>query len=124
ASRVVEFAKRQPVLRAFGRAGTGNTLLDDALTGQRRAYGALTRKAVSALVAFSTAVQAAFVALIALGVVLALGGSLEAAELIALLVLVTRFAGPLIEMVDHSAALRIAAETIDRIDEVLAVPAL
>src|SRR5690606_4037556 len=54
ASRVVEFAKRQPVLRAFGRAGTGNTLLDDALTGQRRAYGALTRKAVSALVAFST----------------------------------------------------------------------
>ncbi|WP_280213583.1 ABC transporter ATP-binding protein [Nocardia cyriacigeorgica] len=124
AARVVEFAQRQPVLRAFGQTGTGNRLLADALTGQRRAYGAMNRKAVTALVTFSTAVQAAFVALIAVGVVLALGGSLDAAELIALLVLITRFAGPLIELVDHSAALRIASESIDRIDEVLSVPAL
>ncbi|GIJ11909.1 ABC transporter ATP-binding protein [Micromonospora andamanensis] len=121
ASRVVEFAQRQPVLRAFGRTGENNRLLDDALVGQRRAYGEMSRNAVIALIAFSTAVQAAFVALIAVGVTLALGGSLDAAELIVLLVLVTRFIGPLIEVVDHAAALRMASEDIDRIDEVLAV---
>lgn len=121
ASRVVEFAQRQQVLRAFGRIGEGNRLLDDALVRQRRAYGEMNRNAVAALVAFSAAVQATFVALIAIGVALALGGSLDAAELIALLVLVTRFAGPLIDLVDHAAGLRMAAADIDRIDEVLAV---
>ncbi|NNH73598.1 ABC transporter ATP-binding protein [Nocardia uniformis] len=124
ASRVVEFAQRQSVLRAFGRTGADNKLLDDALVGQRRAYGDMNRNAVSGLLAFSTAVQAAFIALLAIGVALALGGSLDAAELIALLVLITRFAGPLIELVDHSAALRMAAEDIDHIDAVLAVPPL
>ncbi|NEW37452.1 ABC transporter ATP-binding protein [Nocardia cyriacigeorgica] len=124
AGRVVEFAQRQPILRAFGRTGADNRLLDDALTGQRRAHGAMNRNAVVALVAFSTAVQAVFVVLIAIGVALALGGSLDAAEVVALLVLITRFAGPLIELVDHSAALRTASEAIDRIDEVLAVPPL
>ncbi|WP_218021257.1 ABC transporter ATP-binding protein [Nocardia crassostreae] len=124
AGRVVEFAQSQPILRAFGRGEDGNRLLDGALTGQRRAYGGMNRNAVTALLSFSVAVQAAFLALISLGVALALGGSLDAAELIALLVLITRFAGPLIELVDHAAALRMAAEDIDRIDEVLAVPPL
>ncbi|WP_225726901.1 MULTISPECIES: ABC transporter ATP-binding protein [unclassified Nocardia] len=124
AGRVVEFAQCQPVLRAFGRTGTGNRLLDGALVGQRRAYDEMNRNAVSALLAFSVAVQAAFIALIAVAVALALGGSLDAAELIALLVLVTRFVGPLIEIVDHAAALRMASEDIDRIDEVLAVQPL
>ncbi|WP_282776277.1 ABC transporter ATP-binding protein [Nocardia sp. CC201C] len=124
AGRVVEFAQNQPVLRAFGRGGAGNRLLDDALAGQRRAYGALNRRAVGSLLTFSVAVQAAFLALMSIGVALALGGSLDAAELVALLVLVTRFTGPLIEIVDHAAALRMAAEDIDRLDEVLAVPPL
>ncbi|GAB4588361.1 ABC transporter ATP-binding protein [Nocardia sp. IFM 10818] len=124
AGRVVEFAQCQPVLRAFGRTGADNPLLDKALLGQRRAYDQLNRDAVSALLAFSVVVQAAFVALIAIGVALALSGSLDAAELIALLVLVARFIGPLIEIVDHAAALRMASEDIDRIDEVLAVEPL
>ncbi|MEU8894510.1 ABC transporter ATP-binding protein [Nocardia sp. NPDC048505] len=124
AGRIVEFAQNQPVLRAFGRRGPGHRLLDDALTDQRRAYGAMNRNAVTALLTFSVAVQAAFLALLAVGVTLALGGSLDAPELIALLVLLTRFAGPLLELVDHSAALRMASENLDRIDEVLAVPAL
>ncbi|WP_280263561.1 ABC transporter ATP-binding protein [Nocardia wallacei] len=121
AGRVVEFAQCQPVLRAFGRAGSRNTLLGTAITGERRALGELSRRAVSALLVFSVAVQAVFVALLAVGVALALGTSLDAAELIALLVLVTRFVGPLVEIMDHGAALRAASENIDRIDEVLAV---
>ncbi|MEV6280356.1 ABC transporter ATP-binding protein [Nocardia sp. NPDC051832] len=121
AGRIVEFAQNQPILRAFGRRGESNRLLDDALAGQRRAYGAMNRGAVTALLTFSVAVQSAFLALMAVGVTLALGGSLDAAELIALLVLITRFAGPLLEIVDHSAALRMAAENLDRIDEVLEV---
>jgi hypothetical protein len=48
ASRVVEFAQRQPVLRAFGRTGESNRSLDDALLGQRRAYGEMNRNAVTA----------------------------------------------------------------------------
>ncbi|WP_194819215.1 ABC transporter ATP-binding protein [Nocardia sp. XZ_19_385] len=124
AGRIVEFAQNQPILRAFGRRGESNRLLDDALVGQRRAYGAMNRNAVTALLTFSVAVQAVFLALMAVGVTLALGGSLDAAELIALLVLITRFAGPLLELVDHSAALRMAAENLDRIDEVLDVQPL
>ncbi|GAB2674431.1 ABC transporter ATP-binding protein [Nocardia goodfellowii] len=124
AGRIVEFAQNQPILRAFGRRGESNRLLDDALTGQRRAYGEMNRNAVTALLTFSVAVQAAFLGLMTAGVALALGGSLDAAELIALLVLITRFAGPLLELVDHSAALRMAAENLDRIDEVLDVQPL
>ncbi|MFR9749851.1 ABC transporter ATP-binding protein [Nocardia sp. 004] len=124
ASRVVEFAQCQPVLRALGRHGADHPLLDNALRGQRRAYDEMNRNAVSALLAFSVVVQAAFVALIAVGVALALGGTLDAVELIALLVLVARFVGPLIEIVDHAAALRMASEDIDRIGEVLAVAPL
>ncbi|WP_028477022.1 ABC transporter ATP-binding protein [Nocardia sp. CNY236] len=124
AGRVVEFAQTQPVLRAFGRHCADNPLLDNALLGQRRAYDEMNRNAVSALLAFSVVVQAAFVALIAVGVALALGGTLDAPELVALLVLVARFVGPLIEVIDHAAALRMAAEDIDRIDDVLAVEPL
>lgn len=121
ASRVVEFAQTQPVLRAFGRTTDGHRLLDDALAEQRRASNTLLRSGVPGAVGFALAVQAALTVVLVVGATLALDGSVDAAELIALLVLATRFTGPLIEVADFGAALRLAAHDIDRIDEILAV---
>ncbi|WP_331770927.1 ABC transporter ATP-binding protein/permease (plasmid) [Embleya sp. NBC_00888] len=123
-SRMVEFAQAQPVLRAFGRTAEGHRLLDDSLVDQRRAAVRMVRSGVPGAAGFALAVQAAFTVIVVVGVTLALDGDVDVAELIALLVLATRFTGPLIEVADLGAALRLAAHDIDRIDEVLAVPPL
>ncbi|WP_412517244.1 ABC transporter ATP-binding protein/permease [Actinomadura madurae] len=123
-SRVVEFARAQPVLRAFGRTAEGHRLLDEALVSQRDAGRAMIRTGVPGIAGFAIAVQAVFTLVIALGAALALSGSLATAELIALLVMATRFTGPLIEVADLGAALRLAAHDIERIDDVLAVSPL
>ncbi|MGC0422656.1 ABC transporter ATP-binding protein [Embleya sp. AB8] len=122
--RVVEFADAQPVLRAFGRTAEGHRLLDDSLLAQRRAAVRLVRSSVPGSAGFALAVQAAFTVIVVVGVTLALNGDVAVPELIALLVLATRFTGPLIEVADLGAALRLAAHDIDQIDELLAVAPL
>lgn len=117
--RVVEFAQEQHVLRAFGRSGAGLNLLDDALVDQRDASRRLMLTTVPGLVTFVATVQAAFTLVLVVGVNLALGGGIGAAELVALLVLVVRFVEPLVIAGDLSSALRLANNAIGRIDELL-----
>lgn len=122
--RVVEFAQTQPVLRAFGRTAEGHALLDDALVAQRDAGRRLLVTALPGLVAFVVVVQAAFTVVLLLGTNLALGGSIEVAELIALLVLAARFVEPMVVAADLGGALRMARNSLGRIDEVLAAEPL
>ncbi|MEM7338714.1 MAG: ABC transporter ATP-binding protein [Actinomycetota bacterium] len=119
-SRVVEFSTHQPVLRAFGRSIEGDERLEAALTEQRDAGRALLVSAVPGFIGFLVAVQLSFAAIFIVGVVLALGGEIEVALLVALLVLAARFVEPLIIAADLMGALRIAENSLDRFSELLA----
>ncbi len=122
--RIVEFAQIQPVLRAYGRAGERHALLDDALVAQHTARRRQLWQMSMGLVASSIAVQLAFLVVMVLGVDLALDGSIDVPELVALLVLVARFGQPLVEAADIVGALRIAQGSLSGLRRVLDVAPL
>lgn len=119
--RIVEFAGAQGVLRAFGRADQRTRWVDGALEAQYRARKRQLWDMSIGLVASSIAVQAAFLIVMVVGVELALGGSVEVAHLVALLVLVARFGQPLVEAADIVGALRSARGSLRGIERVLAI---
>jgi len=124
-SRIVEYAQAQPVLRAFGRAGTApHRELATALLDQRRASRRMVTGTVPALALNASIVQAAYTALLAFGAYLTLGGSLDAPRLIALLALATRCAEPLVLAAELGSALRIGRENLRRFAEIFETPPL
>ncbi|RZS45027.1 ATP-binding cassette subfamily B protein [Herbihabitans rhizosphaerae] len=118
--RVVEFARNQPVLRAFGQREHGGQLLEDSLRRQHDTGRAQIVSGSVGLTGYIVVLQAAFVWLLLAGVYLALDGTLATPELLGLLVLAVRFVEPLIHAADDGATLRIAGNTIDRVEKVLA----
>jgi ATP-binding cassette subfamily B protein len=124
ASRIVEFAQTQPVLRAFGRAREGYRELDEALEAQRRAYRRLVVKGAPAIASFAVVVQAALTVVLITGVVLVLDGSIAVPELLALLVLAVRFVEPVTLAADQGAGLALFVSALDRVDAVLSTPPL
>lgn len=119
AGRIVEFAQLQAVLRAFGHAQRGYRQLDLALREQRDAGRALMLRAALGLSAFVVALQLVFTALLILSANWALGGTIDAPELVALLVLVVRYVEPLIGAAALSGAVRASAQSLDRIETLL-----
>lgn len=124
AARIVEFAQAQAVLRAFGRSERGYRQLDDALREQREAGRAQLLTAAPGLAAFIFIVQAAFTILLLLGIDLALGGDIDAAELLAVWVLAARYVEPLVIAADLGGALRISRNSLSRMDDLLAIQPL
>ncbi|ABC23139.1 ABC transporter ATP-binding protein [Rhodospirillum rubrum] len=115
-ARVVEFARAQPVLRAFGRTtDAGYQPLEDAIEAQRRANGSVLSTTFPRLLVGGLSVQVAFVTLISVGVLLVLGGTLDAVALVALLALAARLAGPLAEAAARSGLLRMANNDLRRL---------
>ena len=80
--------------------------------------------AVPGLAGFVTVIQMAFTALLFVGVAIATGGSLDAPELIAILVLIVRFVEPLLVAADIGGAMKMADATLDRADRLLNEPLL
>ncbi|MFE1267001.1 ABC transporter ATP-binding protein [Streptomyces sp. NPDC058758] len=119
AGRVVEYLQAQPVLRAGGRTAERFRLLDDALREVRRASRRTALSALPGVVGLTLVVQAAFTAVLALGAHLALGGTIGAAELLAVLVLAARCADPLLSLSELGGRLREARHELDRLDAVL-----
>ncbi|WFB05779.1 ABC transporter ATP-binding protein/permease [Streptomyces sp. LX-29] len=124
AGRIVEFARAQPVLRAFGRTVEGHTALDDALVAQHAAGRRMLRAGMPGVVGLGFIAQTSFFVLLALGTRLALDGSLETAELIALLVLAARFVEPVMLTAELGGALRVAENALTEINELLATETL
>lgn len=124
ANRVVEFARTQRVLRAFGRGVEGYAPLEDALEEQRRAGRRSLWYSIAGLVVGGVAVQLTFTVLIVTGVVLALGGSLAAVPAIAIIALAARFVGPLTEVADYAGVLRMVRNDLGRLAAVLDEQAL
>ncbi|OBK81510.1 ABC transporter ATP-binding protein [Mycobacterium sp. 1164985.4] len=123
-NRVIEFARYQPVLRAFGRTGADYTPLGDALQTQHRAGRAALWQSVTGLLLNGVAVQAVFSALIAAGVWVAVQGDVNSATLVAILGLAARFASPLSQLAELGSAVRLATAELARITTILDTPAL
>jgi ATP-binding cassette subfamily B protein IrtB len=121
ASRVLEYARSQPVLRAFGRTEQGGRSLDRALNAEHGAARRLLLRILPVMLAYSFAVRLMFALLMACAVLLVLDGGLDPALAVALLVLVARFTHPLATAADQGAALRMATNQLDRINAVLDV---
>jgi ATP-binding cassette subfamily B protein IrtB len=122
--RIVEFAQIQPVLRAYGRSGERNALLDAALLAQHAARRRQLWQMSMGLVASSVAVQLGFLFVMVFGTDLALDGQIDVPELVALLVLVARFGQPMVEAADITGALRVAQGSLRGVRRVLDVAPL
>ncbi|MEM9096662.1 MAG: ABC transporter ATP-binding protein, partial [Pseudomonadota bacterium] len=124
AGRIVEFAQAQAVLRAFGKGEASLGNLDASLKEQHAAGRSQIMTASRGFSSFVFTLQLAFTVILLFGVNLALGGSIEAAELVALLVLSVRYVEPLIGAADLEGALRIARNSLERMDALVATEPL
>ncbi|MEU9891030.1 ABC transporter ATP-binding protein [Sphaerisporangium sp. NPDC051011] len=119
ADRVLEFVRNQPVLRAFGRTAEGYGALDDALVEEARGDRRLIHRGTPGLVSFAFAARMVFALLLALTVSWTLDGSLDAATMPALLVLVGRLTDSVSTAADLGAGMRIARGSLQRLRALL-----
>ncbi|GAA1829507.1 ABC transporter ATP-binding protein [Pseudonocardia ailaonensis] len=118
-NRVVEFARTQRVLRAFGRGGEGYAPLDEALEHQRATGRRVMWHGVVGIVLGGLAVQFTFTALLVVGVALAVSGLVAVGTAIALIALAARFTGPLAEIGDQAGVLKMARNDLHRLTSIL-----
>ncbi|MHA3020798.1 ABC transporter ATP-binding protein [Mycobacterium sp. BMJ-28] len=123
-TRVVEFARCQPVLRAFGRTGSDFAPLSAALDAQHRVGRRAVWRSVAGLMLNGVAVQAVFSVLIATGAWIAVHGDLNPITAVAIIGLAARFASPLAALAEYGSAMRMARTELGRITAILDTPAL
>ncbi len=123
-SRVIEFARAQPALRTAGDDSIADRLVEQALQRQHRVYRGMLVAGGVGIATFAGIVQLSLTVVLVLGAFLALGGSIEVATLIGLLVLGVRFNEPIVQAGDLGGGVAVARTTIDQLDELAAVAAL
>ena len=125
ASRIVEYARLQPTLRAYGvlnRRELGT--LEESLTRQQRSQSRLTIRGAWGLIACFGTMQLVVTTVIVLAVVLTLRGELALATMIGLLIIALRMIDPLAQLGDLAGHVQVTADAIVRVRELLAVPSL
>ncbi|MFH0245583.1 ABC transporter ATP-binding protein [Streptomyces sp. HK10] len=122
--RIFEFARSQPVIRAFGRERAENDWLDEAMAEQHDAGRRQLRRTSAARGAFGVTVQLSVTFLLAVATGLALTGTVDPAQLIALAVLVVRFSEPVAALGDAGGALRAVRNRLEQLDELFRTPPL
>ncbi|HEY0187315.1 MAG TPA: ABC transporter ATP-binding protein [Cellulomonas sp.] len=123
-NRVIELARVQPTLRTAADRSVSDRLVADALEHQHRAYRGLLLTGGAGIATFSGVVQLALTVVIVLGAYLAVGGSLDPATLIALLVLSVRFTEPIASSGALGGGVAVATTTLNHLDELAAAEAL
>ncbi len=123
-ARIVEYAQAQPVLRAFRSQEAGPGFLDDALGGERQAVRRALLGSLPGLVGYSTVVRFAYVVLMVTAVSLALDDALRPSLMLALVLLGVRMVEPVSAAGDLGAALRMAQNYLDRVNDVLTASVL
>ncbi|RRS01404.1 ABC transporter ATP-binding protein [Glycomyces terrestris] len=123
-NRVIEFARAQPALRTAADGSIADRLVEDALQRQHRAYRGLLVTGGAGIATFTGVVQLALTVVIVLGAYLAVGGSLEPATFIALLVLGVRFTEPIANSGALGGGVAIANTALGQLDELLALEPL
>jgi ATP-binding cassette subfamily B protein len=123
-SRVIEFARIQPALRTAGEGSVADRLVEDALRNQHRAYRGMLVTGGAGIATFAGIVQLSLTVVLVLGAYLAVGGAVDVATLIALLVLGVRFNEPIVGAGDLGGGISVARTTLDQLDQLAAVAAL
>lgn len=123
-ARIVEFARVQPALRAFGGPQTTARAVHRALDEQREARRRLLVDGAVGMSTFAVAVQAVVTVLLVVALNLALDGAFDIPTLVAALVLGLRFAEPLTAVADLGSGLRVSAGALAEISEILTMPVL
>lgn len=123
-SRVIEFARAQPALRTAGDGSIADRLVEQALQRQHRAYRGMLVTGGAGIASFAGIVQLSLTVVLILGAFLALGGSVDIATLIGLLVLGVRFNEPIVQAGDLGGGVAVARTTLDQLDELSAVASL
>ncbi|MEE4025172.1 ABC transporter ATP-binding protein [Gordonia sp. PKS22-38] len=118
-NRVLEFARCQAVLRAFGDAGSHHVPLSESLAQQARIGKAMMWRSVLGILLNGLSVQIVFSAVLAFGAWLAVTDRIEPALLIAIFGLAARFFGPIGELAELGSTLRMSTDEINRITGVL-----
>jgi ATP-binding cassette subfamily B protein len=122
ASRIVEYARLQPTLRAYGvlshqELGT----LEESLARQQRSQSRLTIRGAWGLIGCFGTMQAVVTAVIVYAVVLTLRGELALPTMIGLLIITVRMVDPLATLGDLAGHVQVTADAISRVRELLAV---
>ncbi|MFI1023310.1 ABC transporter ATP-binding protein [Streptomyces olivaceus] len=123
-NRVIEFARSQPTLRTARDGSVSDRLVEDALQRQHRAYQGMLVTGGAGIAVFSGIVQLSLTLLLVVGAYLAVGGTVDVATLIALLVLGVRFNEPIVRAGDLGGGIALARTTLDQLDGLAAVEAL
>lgn len=118
-NRVLEYARCQPVLRAFGRGGLDYGPLADTLDKQQRTGRSMMWRSVAGIALSGIVIQWGFTAILVFGAWLAVHDRIEPALLIAIFGLAARFFGPITELADLGSTLRMANDEINRIADIL-----
>ncbi|MHA6628690.1 ABC transporter ATP-binding protein [Pseudonocardia sichuanensis] len=119
--RMVEFARNQTVLRAFGRAGTGLDQFDQALLAQQRAERRQLWMVLPPLIVNGSIARLLFLGLLATVTSVAVGAQTPAqvGTAVALLVVVNRIVEPLSEVAAHGTTIRMATAQLDTVEAIL-----
>ncbi|MDR1513006.1 MAG: ABC transporter ATP-binding protein/permease [Propionibacteriaceae bacterium] len=120
-NRVIEFARSQPALRTAGDGSVADRLVAQALQDQHHAYRGLLITGGAGIAAFAGVVQLALTVAIVLGARLAVGGSLDPATLIALLVLGVRFTEPIANSGALGGGVAVATSSLNQLEALFAV---
>jgi ATP-binding cassette subfamily B protein IrtB len=121
ASRVVEYVQALPVLKAADQVGTRSERLVGALEDQGHHLNETQRRLTGPLLVIAVGAELAVVAIVAAGLALALGGDLDLAAFVAVVVVAVRFAEPVTQGGAMTAVFELADNGLQRIDELLAV---
>ncbi|GAA1959090.1 ABC transporter ATP-binding protein [Amycolatopsis minnesotensis] len=124
ADRIVEYVQGLPVFKATGQAGAGSARLAEVFAHQHEANAESNRSASIPVAALQFLVQAAMVALVALGAALVLDARLTVPLLLAVVVAAARFAEPLGAAVTMTKLFEMSEAALTRISEVLGAGAL
>ncbi len=118
--RVIEFARCQSVLRAFGRTtGDGYAPLAEAIATQQKVARRTMIESVLGIALNGIVIQLVFTAFVVLAAALALGGTLSGIDLLALLGVASRFVQPLSEIGEFGGSIRQIRGELARIQDIM-----
>ncbi|MFE0153654.1 ABC transporter ATP-binding protein [Nonomuraea sp. NPDC059007] len=124
-SRIVEYARQQPVLRAYGvldRPEMGT--LEESLIRQEGSQSRLTIRGAWGLIVFFGTLQLVVTAVIALAVALTLQSAIALPVMIGVLIVTLRMLDPITQLGELAGHVQVNADAIGRVRALLAVPPL
>ena len=124
ASRVLELARLQPVLRATGACRDGWEPLERDLTEDHEAASRAMSAAGPAAIGFHTFVEAGMVLAVAVGASLLLGAQVDPAVFVALSLMAVRFADPVGMLAFYVSPVHEAGVALESIGSILDTPVM